>query len=239
MQKHIEIIHDGLTMRGYHHQVKSDELVVMFHGFTGNKTESRWMFKKLSNEFEKLGLDSIRMDYLGSAESDGEFRDMTYKGLTAQAKTVLQYATEYGYNKINVLGFSMGGIVSIGVLNPEINKAILIAPSTKFYPNIKELFENSTVLENGNIDHNGFELGQDFLTSIKGHDFFEIASKYHNPTLIINGKMDRAVDYRNSVQLHESMINSELLLIDDCDHLFSSLKFYEILKDRIIEFLQK
>lgn len=239
MQKHIEIIHEGFTMRGYHHQVKSDEVLVMFHGFTGNKTESRWMFKKLSKEFEKLALDSIRMDYLGSAESEGEFKDMTYKGLVSQAETILQYAKEFGYKKINVLGFSMGGIVSIGVLNPDIEKAILIAPSTELYPKIKELFDQGKPLENGNIDHNGFELGRGFLKSLENLNFYDIASQYHNPTLIVNGKTDRSVPFENAVKLHETMSNSELLIIDDCDHLYSSLNFYEILKDRIIEFLQK
>ena len=65
----------GLMLRGFLHLVEeSKEIVVMLHGFTGNKTEHNGHFRNLSRMLEKIGVSSLRMDYDCNGESDGEIK---------------------------------------------------------------------------------------------------------------------------------------------------------------------
>ena len=57
MQKAIELVSQGLTLRGMLHMPENVPgkvpVVVIFHGFTGNKMEPHFIFVKLSRMLEK------------------------------------------------------------------------------------------------------------------------------------------------------------------------------------------
>jgi alpha/beta superfamily hydrolase len=81
MQKAVEIQSRNLTLRGMLHIPEGVSgkvpIVCIFHGFTGNKMEPHFIFVKLSRMLEARGIASIRFDFGGSGESDGDFIDMT------------------------------------------------------------------------------------------------------------------------------------------------------------------
>ena len=64
-------------------------LVVMFHGYTGHKNENGYLFKQISLEIVKYGYASLRFDFMGSGDSDGEFKDMTFLTEIEDAKELL------------------------------------------------------------------------------------------------------------------------------------------------------
>src|SRR2546426_5960176 len=49
--------------------------VVLFHGFTGDRMESHWLFVKCSRALALAGIASLRFDFYGSGESEGEFSE--------------------------------------------------------------------------------------------------------------------------------------------------------------------
>ncbi len=239
MKRYIEIKYNDYLLRGYHHDNKSEEVVIMFHGFTGNKSESKLMFKQLSEKFDKENIDSIRVDYLGHGESDGLFKDMVFSDLLLQAKTVIEYTRSIGYEKINLLGFSMGGLITLHLLEESINKAIMISPAVDFYDNIKKAFETHKRLKNDNIDIGGFELGYSFLTSLEGLNPKIYAKSYCNPTLFIVGNEDKAVNFEEVTRVSDEFDNTKLHVFDKGDHLYSSLDYYQRLEKTIVEFLKR
>lgn len=66
MQKSVELTYGSRTLRGMMHVPDGTHgkapMVVMFHGFTGNKVESHFIFVKLSRELEKVGIGSFRFE---------------------------------------------------------------------------------------------------------------------------------------------------------------------------------
>ena len=56
--------------------------VVLFHGFTGDRMESHWLFVKCSRALARAGIASLRFDFYGSGESEGEFSEVTLQGET-------------------------------------------------------------------------------------------------------------------------------------------------------------
>ena len=96
MQKAVEIESRNLTLRGMLHIPDNAPgkvpVVCIFHGFTGTKVEPHFIFVKLSRRLEKTGIASLRFDFGGSGESDGDFEDMTILTELDDAKAILDYA---------------------------------------------------------------------------------------------------------------------------------------------------
>lgn len=96
-----------------HTAPRSKKLVILVHGFTGNKMESSRLFVTAARAFARGGLNALRFDCIGSGDSDGEFFDMTPNTEIRDAKAAVAWARRQGYRSIGLLGLSMGGAVSI------------------------------------------------------------------------------------------------------------------------------
>src|SRR5437762_5150080 len=59
--------------------------VVFFHGFTGDRMESLWLFVKCSRALAQAGVASLRFDFYGSGEAEGEISEVTILRAIADA----------------------------------------------------------------------------------------------------------------------------------------------------------
>ena len=239
MKQYIEINYQNKLLRGYHHQSNSDTVIVMLHGYTGNKTETKLQFKKLSATFETLNIDSLRVDYLGHGESDGEFSEMRFDDLLNQAETIIKKAQSLKYKHIYILGFSMGGLIALHQLKSPIEKAILISPAVDFRENIARDFDIYKPLANGNIDIGGLELHKDFSTSLSIVDTTKFAKTFKYPVCFVVGELDRAVSAVEVERVAKEFENSECHIFPKGDHLYSSLALQKDLINTISNFLNK
>ena len=139
MQKSIEIQSGGLTLRGILHipdgRTHKIPIVCIFHGFAGNKMEPHFIFVKLSRLLEAKGIGSVRFDFAGSGESDGDFIDMTISKELKDANNILDYVKSLDFvdtTKIGLLGLSMGGAVAsmlAGDRKDDVKSLCLWAPA--------------------------------------------------------------------------------------------------------------
>ena len=87
----------GLTMRGMIHlpegasELRKVPMVLILHGFAGNRIGAGFSNAELSRRLAAAGIASIRMDFLGSGESDGRFEDMSVFTELADAEAILKY----------------------------------------------------------------------------------------------------------------------------------------------------
>ena len=115
MLKHVELECNKKVLRGYLTMPEefNGTIVVCFHGFTGNKTEHAGHFRNLSRLLEKENVATLRLDFSGNGESDGEFRDFTFDTMFSEAQEILKYARKIkDVKKLILLGFSMGGALA-------------------------------------------------------------------------------------------------------------------------------
>ena len=92
--------------------------VVFFHGFTGDRMESHWIFIKCARALAKAGIAALRFDFYGSGESDGEFREVTLQSEIADAKSAVNFfRKQKGIDggRLGICGLSMGGAVAATV----------------------------------------------------------------------------------------------------------------------------
>lgn|GEM_PF-1495035 len=95
MQTAIEWSSNGHTLRGMLHQpdgLSNVPLVILFHEYGATKTENKFIYVELSRILEQKGIASIRFDFFGSGESDGELQQKSFASDMVCARDILSYA---------------------------------------------------------------------------------------------------------------------------------------------------
>src|SRR5208282_4030624 len=86
--------------------------------FGGTRVEPHRLFVKTSRLLAREGVASLRLDFRGSGESEGDFQSMTLSREIKDAKAALDFLrSQPGVNleRVGILGLSMGGYVAASV----------------------------------------------------------------------------------------------------------------------------
>lgn len=234
--------------------------VCIFHGFTGNKMEPHFIFVKLSRMLEKIGIASIRFDFGGSGESDGDFVDMTISKELIDAKNILDYVKTLDFvdaNKIGIVGLSMGGAVAsmlAGDCSNDIRSLCLWAPAGVMANLTLEYIRKHTCFTCNDVnptnidiistldesfDLGGLLLGKGFVEDILNIDIYEKASHFHGNVLILHGDNDPTVPLTASQKYLEIYGKNAILhVIEGADHTFNKKKWETMVLDYTLDFLE-
>ena len=246
MIKHIELPNaEGKILRGYLHMPDNfcGKLVVMFHGFTGNKTEHACHFRNFSRILEKEGVASLRLDFSGNAESDGTFLDFTFDTLLSDAKCIIEYAKKMdGVKSLNVLGFSMGGATAAimsSIYYNDIDRLLLWSPAGNILSIIKAYYEKLPKDENGNALNGDFSMSLAMYKSIEKYNVFDNLSLYNNEVLIIQGKKDLSVPYETAEKYKSAFNKCNIHYIENAGHGYDPLAISGELYKTSLEYILK
>ncbi|WP_133512267.1 alpha/beta hydrolase [Candidatus Thiosymbion oneisti] len=133
-------------------------IVVMLHGFSGNKDgfsqplqeTGETMYGRTARVFAEQGIASLRIDFRGSGESDGDFADMTFTRQISDTLTAIEYAAnlpQIDPERMGLLGRSQGGIIapSTAVKDDRIDSMVLWVPASMPYASYSDVFGPKTV----------------------------------------------------------------------------------------------
>ena len=194
MQNYCEISTPKGVMRGFFHTPQNKEfpVCIIFHGFTGCNTGTKFSYVQLSRMLVTQGIGTIRMDFLGSGESDLNFSDMTFDDELSCARIILEEVKKMpSTTKIYVLGHSMGGAVAseLAKLYPnDISKLCLLYHtyrrkailSRDFYKGI-EIYKNQLMIIHGTNDQTvPFAISEKYLQGFHNAIFKPIENGSHN-----------------------------------------------------------
>ncbi len=238
MVKYVELKHKEGFIRGLHHDNKAKTIVIFLHGFTGNKNESYFMFSYQAKLLDKLNIDSIRLDYYGSGDSDGFFEDMDFYDLIVQGKKIIEYVKSLGYHHIYLEGMSMGGALAIALASEDIAKLILVSPAINMKDLTNEIFKISEILPSGNASYKSLEISPLFKKSVEEIDLFENIVNLDIPTLIIQGTADLAVPYENALKVKAKIKKAILITVEGGDHIYSEKSYKDALFSNILNFVR-
>ncbi|MFR7591652.1 MAG: alpha/beta hydrolase [Longibaculum sp.] len=228
MQQYCEIPTKKGIMRGFFHvpQQKEFPVCIIFHGFTGCNTGTKFSYVQLSRLLEAQGIGTIRMDFLGSGESDLNFKDMTFDDELSCARIILEEVKKMpSTTEIYVLGHSMGGAIAseLAKLYPQdIQKLCLWAPAFNLPEAIEYLKGN--VEEADFYDHNGFEISQVFVDDITSRNFYKDLDIYRNELMIIHGTLDTTVPFAISKKYLQGFINPTFYPIEKASHNYDQVE---------------
>ncbi|WP_296877583.1 alpha/beta fold hydrolase [Thomasclavelia sp.] len=246
MQHYCEIPTFKGTMRGFFHKPNVDKhpVCIIFHGFTGQKTGTKFSYVQLARMLEAKGIATFRFDFLGSGESDLNFKDMTFKDELSCARIILEETMKMeNCTEIYLLGHSMGGAIAseLAKLYPDvIKKMVLWAPAFNLPAALDYLTGKVEANEEGLYDHGGYEISQAFVDDLLARDFYQDLDKYQNELLVIHGKKDTTVPYEISkIYIPKFSKQLQFVTIENGNHNFDTINDIKEVLKLSLDFLAK
>ena len=228
-------------------------MVVFCHGFTGSKEGP--LFELIADTLQAHGIASIRFDFNGHGESEGDFMDMTVPNEIEDAKKVVAYVRDLRYvSSLAIVGHSQGGVVAsmtAGQLSEELGSpafktVVLMAPAAVLRDDairgsvMGAQFDPFDPGEYVDLWGN-LKLGAQYIRTAFSLPIYETAVKYQGPALIIHGNGDRVVPYTYGERFHQLWPKSELVIQEYYDHVFTQniYRTTDIVSDYLIKQLTK
>ncbi len=210
-------------------------LVIICHGFSGNC--QRPFMKELSKSIVTQGMATLRFDFNGHGNSDGEFKDMTVLNEIDDLKDVIAWAKRQPWVKdISLVGHSQGGVV-VSMVSGELGRKaikaeVLLAAAAVLRDDALRGNTMGATYDPWNFKGDYVELphspesgslllGRKYIETAINLPIYETAANYNGPTLIVQGTNDQIVPYTYAERYHEKIRNSELKLIPGENHVFS------------------
>lgn len=210
---------------------KNYPLVIICHGFTANK--NHLLLTSLADALEARGIASIRFDFNGHGDSEGDFQAMTVLNELEDAKAVYACASTLpNVTSISIAGHSQGGVVASMVAGQlgakKIKSVVLMAPAAvlrddairgnlmgKTYDalNPPEYVEIAT-------PHGSYRVGRNYIKTAQTLPIYETAEKFTGAALMIHGTGDIVVPYTYSLSYKKNYRRGEVELLDGVDHSF-------------------
>lgn len=206
-------------------------IVILCHGFTGNRNGG--LEESIARGLEALGIASIRFDFNGHGESEGDFQQMTIPNEIEDARHVYDWVRRDGrFGKIGIEGHSQGGVVTAmlaGLLGGKALQGgvVLLAPAGVIRD---DAIRGQTGGQQGSladpqdppeyVEVWGHRLGRDYITTAFWLPIYETAAGYKGPACIVHGTSDRTVPYTYGLRFHQMWKKSEWHLLDHYDHGF-------------------
>jgi alpha/beta superfamily hydrolase/peroxiredoxin len=228
-------------------------MVVFCHGFNGSKDGP--MFELMADTLQAHGIASIRFDFNGHGESEGDFKDMTVLNEIEDAKKVVAYVRDLRYvSSLAIVGHSQGGVVAsmtAGQLSEELGEpafqaVALMAPAAVLRDDAirgSVMGAQFDPFDPGEyVDLWGsLKLGAKYIRTAFSLPIYETAVKYQGPALIIHGNGDRVVPYTYGERFHQIWPKSELVIQEYYDHVFTQniYRTTDIVSDYLIKQLKK
>ena len=240
MFKPFYFTNEGLTLTGTLELPDSaaavPPAVVFYHGFTGNRIEAGRLFVKTARHLARRGFASLRFDFRGSGESEGEFRDMTASteisdGL--RAIDALAATGEIDPERIGVVGLSLGGLVGASAAGRDPRAKSLVLWSA--VAEVKELWDEidaetpfkGLMKSQGFIERSGLAVGLGFYNDLANHDPLASVRKSRAPVLVVAGGGDQVVPPEHSDRYVAAARapgrRAEKLVIEGADHCFGRI----------------
>lgn len=254
MEKEVKIrkvyFHNNKNQKlcGILYESNKDNMIIICHGVAANKNMN--FIPLLSRGLSKNGFSVLRFDFTGNGESEGKFVEGTYTQEVSDLGKAIDFVVKRGYDKICVIGYSMGGAVSIirAASDKRINSLISISgtaypnktiervlPSTKsFFRHLLKRFEDINK-EKKSFKHKRKKLKEigttlwrkkqllkiSFFRDSMNYDCTKYARKIRIPFLIIHGRNDDILPTQYAKDLYKNANKPKYLeIVEGADHFF-------------------
>ena len=206
----------------------SDRIVVIIHGFTGNKDERHLI--AVSDALNAIGYATLRVDMYGHGESDGQFRDHTLYKWVTNALTVIDYAQGLDFvREVYLCGHSQGGLVAMlaAAMKRDVIRALIPMSPAAMIPELcrqGELlgvpFDPERIPDELRFEDN--VLGGNYLRVAQTIRVEDAIDRYEGPVLIVHGDADESVPVQVGIDAANRYRDCKLALIHGDTHCFDN-----------------
>jgi len=221
--------------------------VVLFHGFTGDRMEPHWIFVKCSRALAQAGVASLRFDFYGSGESDGDFREMSLRGEIADGRVAVAFLraqSEIDPERLGLLGLSLGGAIA-AVLALSVKAQAVVLWSAVAHPaQLRLLVKQKSKKIPGKpraYEYDGRELNPRLEEDILKVEPVRHLARYRGPTLIVHPEKDEAVPVSHGHDFFQAAgaEAKQLVIVPGSDHVYSSVPWEQEVITRTVAWFQR
>jgi len=225
----------GKLLRGMMHWPAGAEgplpAVIFFHGFTGDRMESHWIFIKCARALARVGIASLRFDFYGSGESEGTFHEATLQGEIADARGAVRFMQrQAGIDpaRLGLCGLSLGGCVAACVAGAAKAKALVLWSAVAHPAILQKLSKKlgkPSPNHKGDFEYDAREISARFLKDAAKVDPLGAVRRFRKPTLIIHPGKDDAVPRSHAQDFVEASGAGikQRVIIPGADHTYTSI----------------
>ncbi|HET7213766.1 MAG TPA: alpha/beta hydrolase [Terriglobia bacterium] len=225
----------GKLLRGMLHKpvatMRQAPTVIFFHGFTGDRMESHWIFIKRARALASAGIASLRFDFYGSGESEGTFREATLQSEIADARAAVRFIQRQKGSdpaRLGLCGLSLGGCVAACVAPAARARALVLWSAVAHPAILQQLSEKlgKPFTENAeNFEYDAREISARFLNDAAKIDPLSAIRRFVNPTLVIHPGRDETVPQSHAGDFLQASGASikEKVIVPGADHTFTSI----------------
>lgn len=193
------------------------------------------------------GVPFCSFDFQGHGESGGTMRDLTFSRNLEDLAAVHDFLDRRGFGAVVLVGSSMGGAAALwhAARRPsQVLASLLIAPAVGMGRGLERWAGEEGLARwrrEGAIRYSSplveADLGWGLVTDLRRFDLEVLQASYRTPTLILQGKLDETVDYREVTRFVARSPGGlfRLRLFEDGDHRLTGLK--ETLWNEMCDFL--
>ncbi len=233
----------GLVLAGILHKPENPRKmgVIIAHGFTGHKDAN--FIPELASHLETKNFTVLRFDFSGNGESEGKFEEGTWTQFADDLNSAINFLRRIHKGPLAVIGFSMGGAVSIITYSKYKNfdRLVLIAPAIKPATDKFLKIAWASIKEKGYVEFEDikgrkWKLNKDYFEDRERYNLLELGKEIDIPVLIIIGDKDDTVSIdaaREFYQQHSE--GRKFVVIKGENHVFHNRA--ESLIPHIDEFL--
>lgn len=254
MEKNVEFISNNKKLKGTLRIPQTDQkkipFVILLHGFCDERNELNFVHRELAERLEENGIGSLRFDFNGSGESEGNFQDMTISSEVDDALKALDFVRnleEADTERIALHGLSLGGCVAsiaAGRRKDDVAALSLWCPAPDVAYNLRNKtlvgIDVSDVEEKGYMDVEGLKAGLDFYYDAIQLDPFKEAAEFDKQVNLVHGDADITADCSCSKRYKEIYGDrARLLIVHGADHRFTSCEYRKARMDSAVDFLSE
>ncbi len=220
--------------------------VVFFHGFTGDRMESHWIFVKCARALAQNGIASLRFDFYGSGESDGEFGEVTLRGEISDARAAVEFFRKkkgIDGRRLGLCGLSLGGAVAACVAARVRARALVLWAALAHTAHLRELAQRTTPIPDGDgaREYNAHRISSRFLDHVEKIQPVKSIAGFKGPTLIIHPEKDEYLSLAHPKDYFQASGAGlkEKVIVCGADHTFSSMAWESEVIARTVDWFQK
>ncbi|EEW25959.1 alpha/beta hydrolase [Rhodobacter ferrooxidans] len=221
--------------------------VLMLHGFGSSRDEVGGMYAREAAALAAKGVASLRIDFHGFGQSDGDTGATTVPGQLADAEAALAaLAATPGVDgqRIGVLGFSLGGGVAMLLASghPDAVKALATWSSVgDFHADFLEELGQPAFDRAAADGIVGLDLGwrtialkASFFDTLQHHDLMAALVSYPGPYLSVTGEKDFAATYAPGFLAAAANPMKEAVIVPGGDHIYGVLSEDQSMAEGVI-----
>jgi len=202
-------------------------LVVLVHGFCGNKDENG-LFSEFAAYLADRQCNSFRFNMSGIGGSEGDFQNSSIDKQASDLDATVDFlSTRFPQSRLGVVGFSLGAAVALRSNNPKVCSYSLWSPAffpaKDMYPRYKTPEILESLAAKGYFEKSGLKVGQTMFADLGSFSAEGTLRKIHLPIQIIHGTNDSRISYASSTLAERMLTNGhEMVKVDGADHSYKN-----------------